>query len=884
MSDKSSWTLNLIDRFTAPAQSAMKTVSDAVVSFSKRTGEAQAAGHTAFTGIGKDIAGVAVIAPVATQSINDLKKQIDGFRPLTGISETGRAIDIIGMKPIGVSKAFDKASLSVVDLRKEIARLPDHSNNLADSLGITKANHEVEGLEDHIKHLPGVKPQGLPIPQPTNLPGKQPSGLPGEQPPNLPGQQPPSVKKGFGERMQDSFYLTQNLQTVTSVFDTLTNKTAKYADALADVRKTSGLTAEQVDRLSGRLAKMNSRTGINDLLDISRIGGEMGIRDGKDLFEFTKATNYAQIALGDQFGSAENTARQLAKVSSLYGDTKDMKKSESITRVGSIVNELGNAGGIRGGNITDFMLRSGQLGSLGMKIDQTAGYGAVLERKGIDSQIGGSGMSTLMIAAIKNRALFAKQMKVSDKEMTRMIERNRDELLKTFLGSLTGKSNTQTISILGKLKLADNHEVLKTVMTLKENLTDLKDMQKITAKAFNEGNSVIKEAATKEDNLGGAIEKVKNRMEFLTVEFGKFIGAALPSITMVNSLAMTMVNIQPAMAILGSGLGSVKLKIKETAAASWGLMKSLAASGWNAAKAGVQFLWTATVGLGQFIVNLVRTSVALFGTTIQLLRQGVLLSTLKDKMVGAAIASWSFVKSQAAAGINALKAGANYIWTATVGLGSFVAGLVRAAAAQFALNIVMNANPIALFVLGVAAIGLAIWGIVKYWDKLKVYLIAFGKFILKMNPLTWMLQTFKKMFPETFASIVHFFGSIWDFITKWAQKAWGGIKWLWDKIKFFLGLGDSKMEVQVLGPPAAAKGDGDAEAKGAVPGGADLTSDKGKDTSSKVSASARSINMTLNITQNFHSIKDIDLNALKKKVTEIIVDAGRDAGVTLAGA
>ncbi len=146
-------------------------------------------------------------------------------------------------------------------------------------------------------------------------------------------------------------------------------------------------------------------------------------------------------------------------------------------------------------------------------------------------------------------------------------------------------------------------------------------------------------------------------------------------------------------------------------------------------------------------------------------------------------------------GWEAMKAGAKFLWTATMGLGSFVLGLASAALAQVGLNVAMTANPIGLVVVGLLAVGTAVYGIITHWDTVKGWLLKLGEFMLKMNPFYWLVKGIFNLFP----GVEKWFNELWSKVTGFMKGLMGHIKGLWDKIAPYLGLGEMKLSLEGLG-------------------------------------------------------------------------------------
>jgi len=136
---------------------------------------------------------------------------------------------------------------------------------------------------------------------------------------------------------------------------------------------------------------------------------------------------------------------------------------------------------------------------------------------------------------------------------------------------------------------------------------------------------------------------------------------------------------------------------------------------------------------------------------------------------------------------------ASFVLTALKGIGLFIVNLITATAAQWGLNIAMNANPIGLIIIGILAVGTAVYGLIKYWDQVKAFLINLGKFLIKLHPFYWMIRLIDVIFPNFKVKIKEVFSTVID----WFKKMWDSIKGVWNSITSFFGFGDSKAEITV---------------------------------------------------------------------------------------
>lgn len=253
----------------------------------------------------------------------------------------------------------------------------------------------------------------------------------------------------------------------------------------------------------------------------------------------------------------------------------------------------------------------------------------------------------------------------------------------------------------------------------------------------------------------------------------------------------------------------------------------------------------------------------------------------------------TFIMQLATMGLNLVKTGLRFGINAVLGIWRFIASLNTATIAQWALNVAMNANPIGLIVLGIAAVIAAIVLVVKYWDTIKAAIARFASWILKNNPFAWLINIIEKIFPGFKAKL----GALWEWVKNLFLKAWERIKAIWNAIKKFFGFGDDKkatIEVDVVEKdkkkkPAKKEAEKDGLFAAATPSGngGETTTTTGGTTSPNGSAaggSGKTIQMTLNIQNHFTATGERGRNNIEELADQFIgriVDRLRDSVIAL---
>lgn len=119
------------------------------------------------------------------------------------------------------------------------------------------------------------------------------------------------------------------------------------------------------------------------------------------------------------------------------------------------------------------------------------------------------------------------------------------------------------------------------------------------------------------------------------------------------------------------------------------------------------------------------------------------------------------------------------IMAAVTGMGTWIASTITATAAQWGLNIAMDANPIGIVVLAIGLAVAAIALLIHYWDNIKAVISAFAQWAWDHSPFKWLIDVVDRLFPGFKAAM----GKLWDWVKEkfqavmdWAKKAWDFVK------------------------------------------------------------------------------------------------------------
>ena len=124
---------------------------------------------------------------------------------------------------------------------------------------------------------------------------------------------------------------------VVSVARSAVDAYASIEQEMANVRKYTGMTAEQVEELNEEFKKLDTRTSREDLNKLAQEAGRLGKTSKEDVLGFVKAADQINVALDDL---GEGATLTLSKLTNIFGDEERLGTERSLLAVGSVINEL----------------------------------------------------------------------------------------------------------------------------------------------------------------------------------------------------------------------------------------------------------------------------------------------------------------------------------------------------------------------------------------------------------------------------------------------------------------------------------------------------------------------------------------------------------------
>lgn len=332
--------------------------------------------------------------------------------------------------------------------------------------------------------------------------------------------------------------ITQGIGAVTGLSMTIRRAVQDFAEMeeeMADVRKYTGLTADQVRDLNEALKKMDTRTSREELNQLAGAAGRLGISERDDILEFVDAADKIKVALGDDLG--EGAVDQIGKLAMAFGEDEHMGLRGAMLATGSAVNELAQNSSAKAGYLVDFTARVAGFGKqLGLTQAQIMGFGAVMDENLLRDEMAATAFGNMLTKMQTDTATFARIAGKDVKEFTDLLNRDANAAVLALADSLRSADPQNMMKMLDGMGL-DGSRAVAVIATLADKIDDVRQHQERATKAYEEGTSVSKEFETMNNTVQARLDKVKKRFHEMTVELGEKL---LPVVSLTISGAGMM--------------------------------------------------------------------------------------------------------------------------------------------------------------------------------------------------------------------------------------------------------------------------------------------------------------------------------------------------------
>lgn len=287
----------------------------------------------------------------------------------------------------------------------------------------------------------------------------------------------------------------------------------------ANTRKFTGLDVAGVKNLNKELAKIDTRSTREQLLQLAQEAGRLGKTSIDDLTGFVRGADKVNVALADLGGEAVIT---LAKLNGIFGIEQQYGTEEALMKTGSVINVLSQNCAASKPYLAEFASRLGGIGAQsGMTMQQIIAFAAVLDTQNLAVEAAGTAMGQLIMKIYKDPQKIAVAAGLDVQKFARTVKTDMNGALIMLFEHLKGVGGMEKLAtVFGDMK-TDGARAVPVLSALAGHIDELKRQQEVANRAFSEGTSVSNEFAIQNDTAAAKVDKARNRINELRVELGE---------------------------------------------------------------------------------------------------------------------------------------------------------------------------------------------------------------------------------------------------------------------------------------------------------------------------------------------------------------------------
>lgn len=313
---------------------------------------------------------------------------------------------------------------------------------------------------------------------------------------------------------------------------------------MANVRKFTGMTEEQVADLNEEFKKMDTRTGREQLNMLAEDAGKLGKKSKEDVLGFVHAADQINVAL-DELG--DGATLTLSKLTNIFGDEKRLGTEKALLSVGSVINELSQNCTASAPYLANFAKRMAGVGAQAeMTIPQIMGFAAVLDSQGQAVEMSATAVSKLIMDMFKQQDKVIKATGINAERFKEALTRSTNEGLLMLLDRLHELGNIDVLAPVFKDMGENGARAAQVISALAGNLDMVKWEQEEAAKAFQEATSVTKEYNVQNNTVQARLDKARKHVKELAVVLGEklmpVMSHVLSSTTIMLKVLSTIVD------------------------------------------------------------------------------------------------------------------------------------------------------------------------------------------------------------------------------------------------------------------------------------------------------------------------------------------------------
>lgn len=303
---------------------------------------------------------------------------------------------------------------------------------------------------------------------------------------------------------------------VKTYFVDLFRLNMKFADQLTDIRKVALSTTDEIANLSRELAKIDTRTSLEELNRIAYAGAKLGIQTQGGtmaLAGFVRAADQVNVALKEDLG--EEALTSLAKITEVMGLVDKYGVEKAMLKTGSAIFRLAATSTASSDKIVDFSNRMLALGEqAALTTPDILALGSAVDSMALEPEVAATAFGKLVTELRKGTSPIEKSLGIATGSLKKMIESGRGmDAILTIFRKMGETKNVFALDGLFKDLGSDGARLVKTMVTMAAKNGMLTKAVEESNKAFNDGTAVTVEYNMQQETAMAYMERANNLWE-----------------------------------------------------------------------------------------------------------------------------------------------------------------------------------------------------------------------------------------------------------------------------------------------------------------------------------------------------------------------------------
>ena len=357
-----------------------------------------------------------------------------------------------------------------------------------------------------------------------------------------------SDNRSFSDKLADWgnkwFGLIENVETFAEALnglrETLHEVVSDYAnmeEAQAQVRKYTGLSAEEVDELNEKLKAMDTRTSREQLNALAGDAGKLGITSTAQILEFVEAADKINVALGDDLG--DGAVKNVGKLAMLFSEDQRLGLKEAMLSTASVINELSQNSSAGARYLEDFTARVAGVGKqAGMTQAQIMGFAAVLDENMQQDETSATAFSQLITKMHQEQAKFAALSGKDLQTFSKLLKEDCNQALLDLFQTMKSKGGFDQLAPMFTEMGLEGSRATAVLSSITDKLDNVRKMQDLANVAYDEAISINREFNVQNNTVQAGLDKARKAALDMRVELGEKLEPVAAHMVNTTTLAL----------------------------------------------------------------------------------------------------------------------------------------------------------------------------------------------------------------------------------------------------------------------------------------------------------------------------------------------------------